>query len=210
MRSTLDKLISWTGLALALVLLVAGGLLTWANQFVADQVDNQFSMQGITMPAGPALESLSKADADALKKYAGTPLDSGPKARAYADHYILAHMNAQGEGVQKEFPQEREAEGPITYEEASGFGRALSAAVAENPNATEQEQEAASAWMDLRESLFMGNTLRGLLLYGYAFATIGTIAGYAAIAAFAGALILLVLALIGMRHARKVGDAGGA
>ena len=33
----------------------------------------------------------------------------------------------------------------------------------------------------------MGDTLRGLLLYGYAFATIGTIAGYAAIVAFAGA-----------------------
>ena len=33
--------------------------------------------------------------------------------------------------------------------------------------------------MDLRESLFMGNTLRGLLLYGYAFATIGTIADMA-------------------------------
>src|SRR3954453_4161581 len=33
----------------------------------------------------------------------------------------------------------------------------------------------------------MGETLRGLMLYGFAFATIGTIAGYAAIAAFAGA-----------------------
>ena len=33
----------------------------------------------------------------------------------------------------------------------------------------------------------MGNTLRGLLLYGYAFATIGTIAGIGAIVAFAGA-----------------------
>ena len=30
----------------------------------------------------------------------------------------------------------------------------------------------------------MGNTLRGLLLYGYAFATIGTIAGIAAIVSF--------------------------
>ncbi len=36
----------------------------------------------------------------------------------------------------------------------------------------------------LRQTLFMGDTLRGLLLYGFAFATIGTIAGYAAIAAF--------------------------
>ena len=54
-----------------------------------------------------------------------------------------------------------------------------------------------------KETLFQGETLRGLLLYGYAFATIGTIAGYAAIAAFVGAVILLVLALLGFRHYRR-------
>jgi hypothetical protein len=46
----------------------------------------------------------------------------------------------------------------------------------------------------------MGNTLRGLLLYGYAFATIGTIA---AIAAFIGAAVLLVLFAFGLWHARQ-------
>lgn len=30
-----------------------------------------------------------------------------------------------------------------------------------------------------RQTLFQGDTLRGLLLYGFAFATIGSIAGYA-------------------------------
>ena len=35
------------------------------------------------------------------------------------------------------------------------------------------------------------NTLRGLLLYGYAFATIGTIAGIAAIVSWVGAVLLL-------------------
>ncbi len=49
----------------------------------------------------------------------------------------------------------------------------------------------------------MGNTLRGLLLYGYAFATIGMIAGYAAVAAFVGAAVLLVLALLGLRHGHR-------
>ena len=49
----------------------------------------------------------------------------------------------------------------------------------------------------------MGNTLRGLLLYGYAFATMGAIALYAAIASFGGALVLLVLSVLGMRHARR-------
>ena len=194
MRSAFDKLISWTGLALAAVLLMAGGLLTWANVFIGDQVDQQLSQQDIVMPEGDALGGLSKADVDALEPYAGSPLDSGPEAKAYADHYILAHMNSSGEELAGE---------PVTYSEASAKGRELSAAVAENPDATQAQVDEAAAWMDLRESLFMGNTLRGLLLYGYAFATIGTIAGIAAIVAFAAGGALLLLFGAGLWHAHR-------
>ncbi|WP_244929872.1 hypothetical protein [Nocardioides sp. W7] len=201
MRAALDKLISWTGLALAAVLLIAGGLLTWANTFIGDQVDNQLSAQDIIMPEGGALESLPEADREALEKFAGSPLDTGPEAQAYADHYILAHMNASGAELAGE---------AVTYQEASGKGRELTAALAENPNATQAEIDEAAAWMDLRESLFQGNTLRGLLLYGYAFATIGTIAGIAAIVSFVGAGVLLVLFGLGIWHARRVAQTEGA
>ncbi|WP_182524486.1 hypothetical protein [Nocardioides dongkuii] len=200
MRAALDKLISWTGLALAVVLLIAGGLLLWANTFIADQVDQQLSDQDIIMPEGPALESLPEADREAIEEFAGSPLDTGPEAQAYADHFILAHMNASGEELAGE---------PVTYQEASGKGRELSAALAENPDATQEQIDEAAAWMDLRESLFQGNTLRGLLLYGYAFATMGTIAGIAAIGSFAGAAVLLVLAGLGIRHARRVARSEG-
>ncbi len=57
MRSAFDKLISVTGLALVALLLVAGGLLTWAHSFIGDQVHNQLTMQGITMPEGRAHRS---------------------------------------------------------------------------------------------------------------------------------------------------------
>ena len=57
--------------------------------------------------------------------------------------------------------------------------------------------------MELRQTLFMGSTLRGLLLYGYAFATMGTIAGIAAICSFIGAGILALLVALGLWHARK-------
>ena len=181
MRAVLDKLISWTGLALAVVLLIAGGLLTWANMFIGDQVKDQLTMQDITMPEGEALASLPEADASALEKYAGSALDSGPEAKAYADHYILAHMNAASDGR--------------TYQQVSGEFLALD----DEAKASEEGQ----ALGGLRQTLFMGNTLRGLLLYGYAFATIGTIAGYAAVAAFIGALFLLALVQLGMRHARR-------
>jgi hypothetical protein len=50
----------------------------------------------------------------------------------------------------------------------------------------------------------MGNTLRGLLLNAYAFATIGTIAGIGAIVAFGAGLLLLVLVALGFWHARRV------
>jgi hypothetical protein len=181
MRSAFDKLISWTGLALVAVLLTAGGLLTWANQFVGDQVHDQLVMQDITMPEGDALKSVPEADAKALEQYAGSRLDTGPEAKAYSDHYILAHMNA--------------ASGGRTYEDVSGEFISLS----DEEKASEEGQALAG----LRQTLFMGNTLRGLLLYGYAFATIGTIAGIGAIVAFAGAAILLALVALGFRHARR-------
>jgi hypothetical protein len=182
MRSALDKLISWTGLALAAVLLMAGGLLTWAHVFIDNQVHDQLSMQGITMPEGDALAGLPQADADALKQYGGSPLDTGPEAKAFADHYILVHMN--------------EASGDRTYEEVSGDYVSMTD--------VQKASEDGQALAGLRQTLFMGNTLRGLLLYGYAFATMGTIAGIAAYVSFTGAVALLVLFGLGIWHARRV------
>ena len=46
--------------------------------------------------------------------------------------------------------------------------------------------------------MFKGETLRGLLLNAYAFGTMGTIAGIAAIGAFVGAGLLLLLSLLGL------------
>ena len=84
MRSAFDKLISWTGLALAVVLLAAGGLLLWANTFIGDQVHDQLTMQDITMPGGDAIADLPQADQDALEPYAGSTLDTGPEAQPSA------------------------------------------------------------------------------------------------------------------------------
>ncbi|WP_104105971.1 hypothetical protein [Nocardioides sp. 616] len=205
MRATLDKLLSGIGLLLALVLLVAGGLMTWANVFIGDQVKEQFTAQDITMPTQEAIDGqvagkgISAEDGEALEEFAGETLDNGPAAKAYADHYIQAHMNGQGAALNDGTP--------VTYEEASNKGRELSAALAETKDASEEQVAEAQAWMDLRESLFMGNTLRGLLLYGYAFATMGTIAGFAAVAAYVGAALFLILGLLGLVHSRRVARA---
>jgi hypothetical protein len=184
MRATLDRLISWTGLLLAAVLLVAGGLLTWASAFVAQNVHDQLVAQHITMPPAAALTTQDMKDA--LAQYSGQPMETGAQAKAYADHFILAHLNT-------------EANGKSYAQISSDYLAALKAA----PNA-----DATKQLGDLRQNLFMGSTLRGLLLYGYAFATIGTIAGYAAIGAYLGAALFALLGLLGLRHARTT--TGGA
>jgi len=61
-----------------------------------------------------------------------------------------------------------------------------------------------SVLMGQRTSLFMGETLRGLLLYSFAFWQIGQIAMYAAWAAAAGGLLMLILTLLGFAHLRRV------
>ena len=59
---------------------------------------------------------------------------------------------------------------------------------------------------DLRETLFMGNTLRGMLLQAYAFGTMGIIAGYAALASLVGALLFFVLGAAAVLHRRNTSD----
>jgi hypothetical protein len=186
MRKTLDKLISWTGLIMAAVLVVAGGLLMYASSFVANNVHEQLSQQNITMPTTKTgLTELPSADRAALEKYAGQQLTTGPQAKAYANHYIAVHL--------------KEASGGKTYSEVSGQYI---------QQCSDPKAAATKACQDLgglRQTMFMGDTLRGLLLYGYAFATIGTIAGFAAIAAFVAAAGLLLLAGLGFWHSRRAG-----
>ena len=54
-----------------------------------------------------------------------------------------------------------------------------------------------------RQSLFRGETLRGLLLSTFAWSTIGRIAGIAAIVAFVAAAVMIVLVVLGLIHRRR-------
>jgi hypothetical protein len=187
MRATLDKLISWTGLLLAAILLVAGGLLTWASTFIDHQVTDQLGAQHVTMPTSQTgLAELPASDRAALTPYAGQQLTTGAQAKAYANHYIAVHLKGIGGGK--------------TYSEISGQY------VAQCSDAKAAASSDCTTLAGVRQTMFMGETLRGLLLYGYAFATMGSIAGYGAIAAFVGAVLMLVLAAIGFWHSRRSGS----
>jgi hypothetical protein len=173
-RRTFDGLMATAGLVLAAVLLVAGGLLTWAHTFVSDQVREQLVAQKIFFP--PAGEAIADpAIKPYLTQYAGQQLTTGPQAKAYADHFIAVHI--------------KEMSGGRSYAELSTASRAA-------PDDTELA--------GLVQTVFKGETLRGLLLNAYAFDTMGRIALYAAIASFIGAAAMFVLAMLGFAHRRRV------
>jgi len=188
MRSTIDRLISAGGLLLAIVLLIAGGLLLYASVFIGNQVHDQLAAQKITMPTDQTgLANLPPEDKAAMEPYAGQQMTNGKQAKAYADHYIAVHLSEVADGK--------------TYSEVSGEYLAQCS----DPKAAASADCQTLAGQ--KATLFQGETLRGLLLYGYAFATMGTIAGYASIAAFAAAIVLLILVFLGFRHGRKAREA---
>jgi hypothetical protein len=173
-RRTFDALLTTGGLALAALLLVVGGLATWAHAFITDQVTTQLSQQQIFFPPkGEA--TASKEIGPFINQYAGQQLTTGDQARAFADHYIAVHLKESGGG--------------LTYAQLSAKARA-------NPDSTELADQVNSA--------FKGETLRGMLLNAYAFGKMGQIALYAGIASFIAAGVLLIMSLLGFAHLRRV------
>ena len=115
---------------------------------------------------------------------------TGEMARDYSDLYILEHMNASATALMGK---------PATYSEASGAYMGLV-----RGGSTDTAKIAQLG--DLRETLFMGNTLRGMLLQAYAFGTMGVIAGYAALASLGGAILFLILGVAAVLHRRHTGE----
>jgi hypothetical protein len=177
MRSALDRLVSWIGIAVAAVLIVAGALLTWGSNFIGGEVHDQLAAQKIYFP--PADSPAVAGDEFAqMRQFGGQLMTTGEQAKVYADDFIAVHLS--------------EIAGGKTYAELSSQAQA-------NPD----DQKLAGQV----QTMFRGETLRGLLLNAYAFGTVGTIAGIAAIASFVAAGLMLVLSGLGFWHARRSGPA---
>lgn len=170
-RKTIDKVFLLLGVAMTAVLLVVGGLSWYAYKFADNSVRTELASQKVYFPVKGSPGFNSQEFPD-LQKYAGQIVDNGPKAKAYANGFINRHLQKVANGK--------------TYSEVSAL------AITEPTNTTLQAQ---------KQTLFQGETLRGLLLGdGYAYWTFGQIALYAALAAFAGAGIMICLVLFGLRH----------
>jgi len=176
-RKTFDLLAVIGGLVLALVLAVAGGLLLWGHNFVNDQVHTQLAAQKIYFPpaGSEAITSLPSADAKAMTPYAGQLMTNGAQAQAYADHFIAVHLREIGHGQ--------------TYAQLAEKSLA-------NP------KDAALAGQV--QTIFRGETLRGLLLNAYAFWEMAQIMLIGAVVAFVAAGALLIMSLFGLAHRRYV------
>jgi hypothetical protein len=172
-RKALDRIVSWLGFSLAAILIVAGGLLTWAHNFVTNEVHTQLAAEQIYFPAKGS-PAIAAPEFKAMNQYAGQQLTTGAQAEVYADHFIDNHLKAIGGGK--------------TYSQLSAEAQA-------DPTNTK-----LAATVD---TMFKGEALRGLLLNAYAFGTMGMIAGIAAIAAFVAAALMLILSAFGLVHSRR-------
>jgi hypothetical protein len=191
-RRTIDSVLIAFGAVLTAALLVAGALLTWGANFADDYVGDELSSQNITFPPAAALEEEGRDD---LVKYGDEFVDTGKEAEAYAS-FINGHLAGIADGATYADlgTPEREAKAAVEAAKADGASEAEIAAL----------QADADAISGQRNTLFKGETLRGLLLTAYAWATVGSIAGYAALGAFIAGGLMFVLVLLGLRHHHKV------
>jgi hypothetical protein len=190
-RRTFDRIVSFVGLGLSVFLFVAAALLNWGASFADESVATQLSQQKITMPDkdSAGFKALSEEAQKELAPFSNMPLTTGKQAQTYADFYIGSHLKGIAGGK--------------VYSEVSGMALGAAAKSKADPTNAALAAETANL-MGQRTSLFMGETLRGLLLYSFAFWQIGQIAMYAAWAAAAGGLLMLILTLLGFAHLRRV------
>jgi hypothetical protein len=179
-RKVFDALTSAGGLVAVVVLLVAGGLLTWGHSFVNSNVHDQLAQQQIYFPPQAAFAhakagtEITPSMIPSVSQYAGQQLLTGDQAKAWSNHFIAVHLSEMPYG---------------------GVYSKISAAALAKPTDTKLAA--------LKATSFTGTTLRGLLLEAYAFSTIGAIMFIGAIASFILAAIMAALVAGGLWHAKR-------
>ena len=189
-RRTLDISMSVGGTLLAGLAVVLGLVFQANADFATTYVRDQLSEQQISFPP---LEGLSEEESGVacLAEYAGATLDDGKKSECYANEYIGSHLKNIGGGE--------------TYATLGTPQRELQAKVADaikasDPNLAAIEADLAKVTAQ-RETMFKGETLRGLLLTTYGFSVLGEKAELAALVAFFAAAILILASIAGFAHA---------
>jgi hypothetical protein len=162
-----NKVFMYLSVVAALFSLLIGGLALWAHNFTSDMVKTELAAQKVYFPEKGSPAFDPKTYPD-IQQHAGQLVDSPEEAKAYANGYIGRHLH--------------EVAGGKVYAEVSAEAR-------KDPTNQELQQQ--------KQTLFQGETLRGLLLTsGYGFGTVGVIAGVVAYAAFLASLAFALIALL--------------
>ena len=184
-RNTFDKIVTFVGFGLGVFLLIAAGLLNWGATFASGTVASQLEAQQIAIP-----ESNGDPDASAdvvafFKDNGKSIMSTGKQAQMYADHYIGFHLSKMP-----------------TYAESTALARSAAGAAAMDPTNADTQAALVKANATV-ESVFKGESLRGMLLNAYAFGTLGMIAAIAAKVTFVGAIVMFLFVFAGLRHIRR-------
>jgi len=189
-RRTLDLIVSVGGLVLAGLLLIAGLVLTSNANFARTYVHDQLAQQKISFKTADTLTAEEKQQA-CLVTYAGQPLTTGAQAECYANNFINVHL--QGIAGGKTYAELGDVQTDLRTQIAAAQKTNAS-------NLTDLQKQLADATTN-RETVFKGETLRGLLLTSFGFSQFGDKAAQAATVAYIGAGLLVLLALAGFAHA---------
>ena len=189
-RRTLDVLFSVGGLGLAVLLLVLGMVMTSNANFAKTYVKEQLGQQQITFKTADTLTAEEKQSA-CLVKYAGQPLLTGKQAECYANDFIGLHVKTvTTDGA--------------TYatlgDEQTALRTKIAATAATDPNLATLNKQLADMTTQ-RETLFKGETLRGLLLTSFGFSVFGVKGEQVATVAYIVAALLALLSIAGLVHA---------
>ena len=188
-RKTLDIIVGLGLIVLAGLLLVAGVVLNSNAKFANDYVKDQLGQQQISFKPAAALTAEEKRSA-CLVEYAGQRLSTGKQAECYANEFIGLHLQSIAGGK--------------TYAQLGDVQTELKAKIAALPKddpAVADLQKQLTETNAARETVFKGETLRGLLLTSYGFSEFGVKAGQAALVAYGAAGLLVLLGAAGLAHA---------
>ena len=187
-RRTLDLLFSIGGVGLAGLLLIIGVVMSSNADFSNKYVTDQLTQQKITFKAADALTDEEKK-APCLVAYAGQELTTGKQAECYANEFIGLHVKTSGKGR--------------TYAQIGDDQTALRAQIAAAGGAANAPdlQKHLTDLTATRETVFKGETLRGVLLTSYGFSELGNKADQAASVIYLGVILLALLSIAGFVHA---------
>ena len=180
-RKVWDQLVSTAALVIAVVMLFVGAAAIYGGNFGQNNVKDRLTPEQVQFP--PA-DAMTPEELTSVGAFAGQQVTTGPQAEAFA-RYIQGHLALVNEGK--------------TYSQTSAAARVEGL-----------DPQTAADLQVKADTLFKGETLRSILLNAYGWWTVATIALYAGYVMVIAGIVMLVLSILGFRHAKKAATAVGA